>query len=107
MKFLWWPNTKQNGKEYNEADIVEQSAPYIHNSQQSGVYFLLDCDRIVYVGKTIDVKNRLKQHSDSDKIWNRYFFIRCDREEIDRLEAYYILRFRPKYNIAIPKGGEL
>jgi hypothetical protein len=107
MKFPWWPNTKDHGKEYSRAEIIEQSAPYIHNTNYCGVYFLLDCEEIVYVGKSVDVRNRLKQHSDNlNKVWNRYFFIRCDREELDRLEAYYILRFRPKYNIAIPKVND-
>jgi hypothetical protein len=106
MKFPWWPNTRQHGKEYSADEIAEQSAPYIHDNQHCGIYFLLDCEEIVYVGKSVDVKSRLKQHSNNlNKVWNRYFFIKCDRQEIDRLEAYYILRFRPKYNVAIPKGS--
>ena len=103
MKFFWWPNTKEHGKDYSESDIAEQSAPYIHNKGQCGVYFLLNCEQIVYVGKTTDIRNRLQQHSkDLNKIWNRYFFIGCEREEVNRLEAYYILKYRPRYNVAIP-----
>ena len=28
------------------------------------------------------------------------------KDELDRLEAYYILRFRPKYNIVIPREAK-
>jgi len=100
----WWPNTEEDGKEYSIDDIVEKSAPYIHSGiGYAGIYFLIDCDEIVYVGQSHDVKSRLSTHSNSNKNFNKYYFIKCQPEELNRLEAYYILKFRPKYNISLPK----
>jgi predicted GIY-YIG superfamily endonuclease len=111
MKWFWAPRTKENGTEYSEDDILENSSIYIHKGwSYCGVYFLIDCYEVVYVGQSVDVKSRLQQHSDSgnkgmayEKNFNRFFFIQCEKEELKKLEAYYILKFRPKYNISIPK----
>lgn len=102
--WLYWPSLQENGREYSEDEIIQHSSMYSHNG--CGVYFLLFLDEIVYVGQTTDLRNRLKQHWESNKGWNRYFVIRCEKEDLLRLESYYILRFRPKYNIAMPKGEE-
>lgn len=111
MKWFWAPNTRDNGIEYSEEDIIENSSAYIHRGwEYCGIYFLIDCDEVVYVGQSVDIRSRLEQHSNAgmakgtkEKNFNRFFFVNCQREELDRLEAYYILKFRPKYNIAIPK----
>jgi hypothetical protein len=112
LDYIWFPNTKDHGKEFDAGEIIENSAQYLHRGwEYCGVYFLIDCQEIVYVGKSINVKNRLRQHSESgqygmeyEKNFNRFFFINCQLEELDELEAYYILKFRPKYNISIPRG---
>ena len=106
MKWFWSPTTKENGNEYSQDDILENSSIYIHDGfRYCGIYFLIEDNEIVYIGKSIDVKKRLKQHADySEKLFNRIFFVQCDKNELNKLEAYYILKFRPKYNIAIPRG---
>jgi excinuclease UvrABC nuclease subunit len=109
---MYWPNTRDDGKEYSADEIVAFAAPMLHKgSTRCGIYFLLWMDEIVYVGQSVDVRTRIDQHTVGDerhevKNFNRYFFIQCEPEELNRLEAYYILKFRPKYNIAVPKAGK-
>lgn len=108
MSKKFWPNTKDNGNQYTAEEILDNAAPFLHKSgDYPGIYFLICDEEIVYVGKSVNVKTRLDQHSiNPDKNFNRYFAILCDKEELNSLEAHYILRFRPKYNIAIPKEAE-
>lgn len=109
----WFPNTKEDSAKYGASDIIENSSAFLHKWRYSGIYFLIHDEEIVYVGQSVDVKSRLDQHSRGDdvhdpKLFNRYFVIMCDTSELNNLEAYYINKFHPKYNIAIPKfGGEL
>ena len=102
-EFYCHPDIEQDGTEFSYGDIVRNASMY-KRVEESGIYFLISLDTIVYVGQTINLKNRLEQHWRSDKGWNRYFFVRCKKEDLNRMEAYYILKFRPKYNIAIPRG---
>lgn len=96
-----WPLSTVHGKEFEETDIGNLANTYIHNSDKfiHGVYFLLQEGRIVYVGKTGNIRERLSQHSNGEKLWSQFFFIQCEEEEIDKLEAHYIAKFRPAYNI--------
>lgn len=109
FRWLHWPGLDENGKEYSNEEIVSHASMFRHTGP--GVYFLLNMDEIVYVGKSVDVARRLEEHWKMEenpktaKDWNRYFVIRCEPEDLSRLEAYYILRFRPRYNIAVPKKG--
>ena len=106
----WFPNTSENGKEYSYDDIVGNASNFLHKGgEYCGVYFLICDDEIVYVGKSVNIKSRLDQHSMDEhrnKNFNKYYVVLCDPKEVNSLEAYYILKFRPKYNIAIPRGAE-
>lgn len=69
--------------------------------RQSGVYFLLHDNEIVYVGQTTDWGARLAAHMrDQAKIFNRCAFQECDDVLLDELEATYIERLQPKFNRA-------
>lgn len=73
-----------------KADIKEW------RSSGSVVYFLLDADTVVYVGQTGDLGGRLGGHT--DKVYDRVLYVRVRSEDALRVEAFYILRFLPKYN---------
>ena len=45
------------------------------------IYFLFNDDDLVYIGKTIDIQRRLKQHR--DKVFNSYAYLPMDREIMD------------------------
>lgn len=103
---LWpFPIIQDNRNCFSQEEIADAAAPYLHKGNvRAGVYFLLAEDEIIYVGKTVDVRSRLEQHSrDNLKPFNRFFFIPCEIEELDYLEAVYIHLFTPRFNKFIPE----
>jgi hypothetical protein len=62
----------------------------------TGVYFLIDGDRVVYVGQSVNVYARIASHH--DKVFERFAFIPCKRDVLDSLESLYIHIFRPPLN---------
>jgi hypothetical protein len=71
------------------------------------VYFLLQDNLIVYVGKsTNNVNGRVLSHR-VDKEFDGYsFIVSRDEEEMSTLETLFILRYKPKYNKSIPASNE-
>lgn len=68
-----------------------------------GIYFLLKDDAVVYVGQSISVLTRLGEHKrDQGKDFNRVYVIECPPESMARLEAMYIDKFKPIYNVSYP-----
>lgn len=68
-----------------------------------GVYFLLDQETIVYVGQSLNVMARLSDHRrEGQKQFNRIFVVECKIGELTHLEALYIDKFKPIYNLARP-----
>jgi len=65
-------------------------------AKASGVYFLLDGNEVVYVGQAVNVYSRIGQHT--DKQFNRYAFVPCPIDALDRLESLYIHCLRPRLN---------
>jgi hypothetical protein len=62
----------------------------------TGVYFLIDGDRVVYVGQSVNVYARIASHH--SKVFDRFAFIPCGKEVLDNLESLYIHIFRPPLN---------
>lgn len=85
-----------------EHEISEASEPW---NEASGVYFLLDFDRVVYVGQSINVHNRISSHS--DKNFNRYAYIPCPVDRLNVLESLYIHCLRPPLNASTLEGGKV
>ena len=100
---LWPMWAEEIDKDFNLDRIVELAAPFLWPEQKTcGIYFLLDCDEIVYIGRSKNLRARFLQHSSSDKIFNRHFYVFCREENADEIEAFFILQFKPKYNKRIP-----
>ena len=76
-----------------EDEIARAALPW---AKASGVYFLLDGDEVVYVGQAVNVYSRIGQHT--DKRFDRYAFVPCAVEVLDRLESLYIHCLRPRLN---------
>lgn len=74
-------------------EIAEASLPW---ANASGVYFLLDGDEVVYVGQSVNVYSRIGQHT--GKRFDRYAFVPCPIDALDRLESLYIHCLRPRLN---------
>lgn len=68
-----------------------------------GVYFLILGDEIVYIGQSQDVDRRISAHA--DKHYNRIYVIKAPQQDLLWLEAMYINKFKPRYNLTIPTGS--
>lgn len=66
-----------------------------------GIYFLVRGGVVVYVGKSRSPHIRVPHHTKSKK-FDQVFCQFCDEEDLDRHERFYIERFKPEYNLAIP-----
>ena len=61
------------------------------------VYFLLDNVEIVYVGQSINISARVHQHL-IDKCFNRVLYLPVVKENLLKVERFFIERLKPKYN---------
>ena len=68
--------------------------------KQRGIYFLLQDEEVVYVGKCVNGLARLTAHK-TDKKFNYFCWLDCpnaDDKKLLQLETKYILKYLPKYN---------
>jgi predicted GIY-YIG superfamily endonuclease len=64
-----------------------------------GVYLLFNNDDLIYIGKSINIFQRLKSHI-KDKYFDSYSFFKCDSEDnATKLEKELIIKLKPKLNI--------
>lgn len=61
-----------------------------------GVYFLIKNNRVVYVGQSTDVANRVPAHGDKD--FDRVSAININRAMLDVVESLYIHCMEPELN---------
>jgi len=73
----------------------------------TGVYFLLQGKRVVYIGQTKNIKGRMQAHKeDKSKVFDNVRFIDgVPVDLLDFVEAYYINKVKPKYNISLPMSA--
>lgn len=62
------------------------------------VYFLVDKEEVVYVGKT--TQGIVRPLSHKDKNFERIEIVFVDKKNLDEEEGKYILKYLPKYNFA-------
>ena len=66
-----------------------------------GIYCLFSGVDLVYVGQSVNVHSRISQHAlYTDKKFDSFSYIPCNRDELNMMEARYILRFRPVHNFS-------
>lgn len=70
----------------------------------SGIYFLCKENKVVYVGQSTQVAQRVGNHI-CCKEFDYIYYIRCPKSELDYLETRLIEAIRPKYNFN--KNGKL
>lgn len=79
------------------SEIVAKSAPF---KSKCGVYFLIQDDQVVYVGQSVSVETRIRNHANNKyeiKVFDRYAYIPCEKQQLDVLESLYIHALNPKY----------
>ncbi|MFA6904417.1 MAG: GIY-YIG nuclease family protein [Gallionellaceae bacterium] len=79
----------------SERSIMASAVPV---ESMSGVYFLILHERIIYIGKSVDVYNRISNHRSNGRIFTHYSIIQCPPEGLNELESKYILAFNPVGN---------
>jgi len=63
------------------------------------VYFLFKAKRLVYIGSTKDLQNRISQHkSNWYRAYSEFRFIVCNAGDHKKYESRWIHKFTPKYN---------
>ncbi|MDF1551944.1 MAG: hypothetical protein P1P84_02725 [Deferrisomatales bacterium] len=80
-----------------EKTIINASSPKESIVGQSGVYFLIENDTIVYVGQSVNVAARIGQHA-REKKFDRVSMLPCPHSRLDIVEGFYINFFNPKLN---------
>ena len=65
------------------------------------IYFLLDKDEIVYVGRSKNAMSRIQTHQ-KDKYFDSYAIFPVDKNRLIDTEIAMIALYRPRYNKAIP-----
>lgn len=90
---------------YQLSDIIEGGN--ISNDRDKNfdgkVYFLLKQNKVIYVGQSKSLKNRLMAHSDKD--FDDMSFICVPEHSLNDVEAFYIVKFNPELNRAIPSSN--
>lgn len=77
----------------------EEKATLFNNKySKSCIYFLLQNNKVVYVGKTLNGKLRINQHK-NEKIFDEIYIIKCKKNELSEIEDYYMMKYKPKYNL--------
>jgi len=85
----------------SENQILERKYTF---QKSPGIYFLIDGDEIVYIGKSDHVPARLKNHvyprrrGSMKKDFNKVAFVRYPESKLDEPEMMYIKEFQPKHN---------
>jgi len=74
-------------------EIIEFAIPW---SRQTGIYFLIYTNKIVYVGQSKDIFFRISQHK--DKNFTHFVYINCLQNQLDKLESIYIHFLQPVGN---------
>lgn len=77
-------------------NIIRNRIPLYENS----IYFLINKNKIVYVGSSVSVLKRISSHTKKrDMVFDSYNSISSNSENFRHIEKKYIEKFKPKYNI--------
>jgi hypothetical protein len=91
LKAMDIPKQLKDVKHLKEHSLADEHPCY--------VYFLVQDDEVVYVGKTTQ-PIPVRPLSHDDKEFNRIFYTECDSRSLSDVETSWIKKLQPKYNIA-------
>lgn len=77
-----------------EAEIVAGGVQY---QPKCGVYFLIARNKVRYVGQSVNVESRLRDHQQRF-VFDSVAYIPCESAILDRMESLYIHALRPDWN---------
>lgn len=79
--------------EIDEKFIIENSQKV---SYPCGIYFLVKDSKVVYVGKSLNVYARIREHKEFD--FDKVFILPYDVNLLNKAEKYFIDKFSPPLN---------
>lgn len=108
FNFIFFDKKKLEAKENIPAELAAINnlftIPIKFASVPPCIYFLCLDGKIQYIGKSMDLSSRIKQHLlDPTKIFSDIFFITCPESDLDRLESKLIRQYSPPLNITYNK----
>lgn len=68
----------------------------LDSKELTGIYFLKQKDQLVYIGQTTKGVSRILEHK--DKEFDKFYFIKCDKKDLNKIEGINILNYKPKLN---------
>ena len=77
--------------------LCDKSNNYFNTEDGSYIYFLLNNDNIVYIGKTKNSLSRIGQHINNKK-FNGFVWFNVNELDIDIIENFLIEVYEPIYN---------
>jgi len=85
----------------------EIAAAAMRRSALCGIYFLVNKDRVVYVGQSTNIHMRIAKHIGT-KEFDSFHFVECDKFILDEVEAAYIVALDPPLNrdVSLVKARE-
>jgi len=98
---------KENLLQKEELLILRKTT--IPIDEQYYIYFLFDNDELVYIGQSCVLPSRIGAHQTGKKKkkFNSITTIQTPSTKVLSLEAFYIDKFKPKYNIVHFEGTQL
>lgn len=84
--------------DYNKTHILKAALPC---GDHCGIYFLIHGDDVVYVGKSINIFNRIGRHRADGREFDSFAYLLCPEDRLDEIEAGYITALMPWMNIAL------
>ena len=82
----------------DKLDFNEKNAVDLKNYRNSCIYFLIDGNKVVYIGKSKHPRQRIPCHR-YDKKFEKIKIIKCLEKELFKLEDFYMMKYQPKYNV--------
>lgn len=67
----------------------------------AGIYFLVRGETVVYIGSSRNVLPRIAAHK-KDKVFDSYFIVEANEDDLLNIETEYIAEFTPEYNRVLP-----
>ena len=79
-------------------DLAERAIPL---KNTVGIYFLIAGGEVKYVGQSINLWRRIEEHKVYTKGFDSYAFLPCAEADLGVLEARYIAKFNPPWNVRV------
>ena len=84
------------GELLDEKDILEKATDIPRNCN-CAIYFLIRENKIVYIGRAVEVYGRLRNQQ-GRITFDKVYIHKCDRSDLNRVEREYIHKYQPLVN---------